>query len=192
MPIRSLRDGSLSVYSADWTAHYTTITFVNGGLSWSEKTPVQIVKDRGILDHARKASDEVLEGQFTFLYTGRTMWPDAIRDLELDGDWSGTSADVQTVYAGWINPEFFATVKAGATLFGRTIKAGDLIAGSVGGGDDKAVNLLFEITDPATGSVGESVLFMGVSGWDTQITEGEEASEVTVSFQSPVKQPHIY
>lgn len=190
--IRSLRDGRLDVYSADATAHYTQINFVNGGLSWTEKRPTNIIKDRGILAHARKAFDDMLEGQFTFLMTDQAQFPDAIRDLTLDGDWGGAGADVQTLYAGWINPETFAAIKAGATLFGRTVKAGDTVAGSAGGSDYTGRNLLFTITDPATGSAGEYVLFMGVVSIEADVTEGEEANEITISFSAGVKQPHTW
>lgn len=189
---RSIRDGQLDVYSADSTEHYTTINFVNGGLSWSQKKAVNIIKDRGILDHARLAEEEVLEGQFTFLMTDAAQYPDAIRDLTLDEDWGGAGADIQTVYAGWINPETFAAVKAGAILFGRTIKAGDIVSGSAGTVDYVGRNLKFSVTDPSTGSAGEIIWILGVVNIEATMTEGDEANEYTISFQAGVKQPHIY
>ncbi len=190
MPIRSLRDGALTIKSADSTPKTKTVDFVDGGLSWTEKTPVRVVSDRGILDHARLAEEAMLEGQFSFLYQD-----DDIRDTLVNLDFAGVagaSSNAQTVYAGWLNAEDDAVVLAGATLFGRTIKAADLIGGSAAVASANAVNLLFTITDPATGSAGEYVLFMACHITEPGFTEGEEMNAMTVSFESAVKQPHTY
>jgi hypothetical protein len=190
MPVRSLRDGILTIKSADTTPKTKVVTFDNGGVSWTIRTPVNVIKDRTAIDHARLAEEERLEGQFSFLYQDDDI-RDTLKNLDFAGV-AGESSEAQTVYAGWINPETDAVVKAGATLFGRTIKFGEIVGGTRDTTDVKSVNLLFELTDPATGSVGESILFMACHVLEVVFTEGDEANEVTVSFESPVKQPHIY
>lgn len=189
MPVRSLRDGALTIKSADATPKTKVVDFVEGGLSWTQRVPVVVHRDRGALDHARKAMDEILEGQCSFKYQD-----DDIRDTLVNLDFAGVAgenAEVQPLYAGWINPETDAVVLAGATLFGRTIKAGDVIAGTANITDAKGVNLLFAITDPA-GGADENVLFMGATITEYQFTEGDEFNQATFSFQTGVKQPHTY
>jgi hypothetical protein len=60
MPIRNLRDGTLKIADAGGTggANVVTVDLEDGGLSWSQKTPANIIKDRGVLDHARLADEE--------------------------------------------------------------------------------------------------------------------------------------
>lgn len=191
MPVRSLRDGTLTIKSVDGTPKTKVVDFVDGGLSWTERiTPVVIHRDRGVLDHARKGDEEALDGQFSFRYQD-----DDIRDTVQNLDFAGvTGANVyaQKVYAGWVDPETDAVVLAGATIFGRTLTAGDVIGGSVAVDTAvKSVNLLFNISDPAGGSA-ENILFMACHVTDVSFDEGDEFNTCTVSFESPVKQPHTY
>lgn len=63
MPVRNLRDGTIKIADAGGTggANVVTVDLEDGGLSWNEKTPVNIIKDRGILDHARLADEEPVD-----------------------------------------------------------------------------------------------------------------------------------
>lgn len=191
MPIRSMRDGTLTIKSVDATPKTKVVDFVDGGLSWTERrAPVVIHRDRGILDHARKDAEEALTGQFQFRYQDDDI-RDTLKNLDFAGV-AGANCYAQRVYAGWVNPQTDAVVKAGATLFGRTIKAGDLVGGSVAVDTAvKSVNLLFNIADPAGGSA-ENVLFLACHANDVAFEEGDEYNTSTVSFESPVKQPHTY
>lgn len=70
MPVRSLRDGTLKVADASGTSggNVITVDLEDGGLSWNEKTPVNIIKDRGILDHARLADEEPVDISLTLKF----------------------------------------------------------------------------------------------------------------------------
>ena len=70
MPIRSLRDGVVKIADDDGTAGADVITvdLEDGGLSWTEKTPVNIISDRGILDHARLAEEVPVELSITMKF----------------------------------------------------------------------------------------------------------------------------
>jgi len=167
------------------------VDFVDGGLSWTERrTPPVIHRDRGALDHARKGADETLTGQFSFRYQD-----DDIRDTLVNLDFAGVAGAncyAQKLYAGWVDPETDATVLAEATIFGRTLKTGDVIGGSTAVDTAvKSVNLLFTVADPAGGS-SENILFMACHVNDGAFDEGDEYNTCTVSFESPVKQPHTY
>jgi hypothetical protein len=190
MPIRSIRDGTLTIQSVDATPKTKVVDFVEGGLAWTERrNPAVIHRDRMQLSHARKGNEEGLEGSFSFRYQD-----DDIRDTLVNLDFAGVagaSSEAQTVYAGWVNPETDAVVLAGATMFGRTLNAGDVIGGSRATTDVNGVNLLFTITDPA-GGASENILFMAVHILEVGFEEGDEFNQMTVSFESAVKQPHTY
>lgn len=70
MPVRSLRDGTIKVQVADdgaGSAASVTVTLEEGDLEFTERRPVTVVKDRGVLDHARPAADEAMELSFSFM-----------------------------------------------------------------------------------------------------------------------------
>lgn len=70
MPVRSLRDGTIKVRVDDdgsGSAAEVTVDLEDGDLEYTERRPVNIVLDRGRLDHARKAADETLELSFSFM-----------------------------------------------------------------------------------------------------------------------------
>ena len=190
MPVRALRDGTLTIKSTDGTPKTKVVTFVEGGLAWTQRNaPIVVHRDRGVLDHARKGVDEMLEGQFSFRYQ-----TDDIRDTLVNLDFAGvagTSSNAQKAYSGWVNPETDAVVKCGVTLFNRTMRCGDVIGGNKATGSVNGTNLLFTISDPAGGS-SENILFMAVNTTETSFQEGEEFNEQTASFVSAVKQPHFY
>lgn len=70
MPVRNLRDGTIKIADAGGTggANVITVDLEDGGLSWNEKTPVNIIKDRGILDHARLADEEPVDISLTMKF----------------------------------------------------------------------------------------------------------------------------
>lgn len=190
MPVRSLRDGSLTIKSVDGAPKTKVVDFMEGGLSWMERIPPPVIHmDRGVLDHARKGSEVMLEGSFSFRYQD-----DDIRDTLVNLDYAGlagASSEAQKLYSGWVDPETDATVLSGATLFGRTIQVADVIGGSKAKTDVNGVNLLFVISDPA-GGASESILFMAVETTEYAFSEGEDFNQATANFTSVVKQPHIF
>lgn len=68
--VRSLRDATIKIADASGTggANVITVDLEDGGISYTEKTPVNIIKDRGVLDHARLAEEEPVEGQITMKF----------------------------------------------------------------------------------------------------------------------------
>lgn len=70
MPVRNLRDGTIKIADGGGTggANVITVDLEDGGLSWNEKTPVNIIKDRGILDHARLADEEPVDISLTMKF----------------------------------------------------------------------------------------------------------------------------
>ena len=67
MPVRSLKDGTIVLADAGGTAgaNKVTVTVEEGDLSYTERSPANIISDRGVLDHARKANEEPLELSFS-------------------------------------------------------------------------------------------------------------------------------
>ena len=70
MPVRNLRDGTIKIADASGTggANVVTVDLEDGGLSYTEKKPVSIIKDRGVLDHARLADEEPVDISLTMKY----------------------------------------------------------------------------------------------------------------------------
>lgn len=70
MPARNLRDGTLKVADASGTggANLVTVSLEEGDVSWRERHPSEIIKDRGVLDHARKGEDEPVEMSFSVIF----------------------------------------------------------------------------------------------------------------------------
>lgn len=68
MPIRNLRDGTLVIKDGAATPASITVTLEEGNLRWTERSPAHIIKDRGVLDHARKAPDEPVDWEFTLMF----------------------------------------------------------------------------------------------------------------------------
>lgn len=192
MPVRSLRDGALTIEDAASSPNTQTVSFVEGGLQWTQARPANFHSDRGSLDHAREANEAALEGSCSFRFQDTT-----IRDALIDANFSGTAGTAslaQTIYSGWQNPETDAVVQCGATLFGDTAVCGTTIGGSStssGAADEgEPVDLLFEITDPSTGSIGERLLFMAVYVEEFTLEEGDPFDEASFSFRTPVREPH--
>jgi hypothetical protein len=70
-PVKNLRDGTLVISDAGGPGggNAITVTLDNGDLSWSEQNPVDMISDRGTLDHARQGNDVPVEGSFSIQYT---------------------------------------------------------------------------------------------------------------------------
>ena len=71
LPVKNLRDGVLIIADDGGTAGADKITVVldEGNLSWTEANPVDMISDRGTLDHARQGNDVPVEGTFGLQYT---------------------------------------------------------------------------------------------------------------------------
>jgi hypothetical protein len=67
MPVRSLKDGTMKIADAGGTAgaNVITVDLEDGDVSWTERHPNNIISDRGVLDHARKANEEPVEISFS-------------------------------------------------------------------------------------------------------------------------------
>lgn len=67
---RNLRDGQLIIADDGGTAGMdkVTVDLEEGDLSYTERKPVTIVTDRGVLDHARLAPEEPVELSFTMKF----------------------------------------------------------------------------------------------------------------------------
>lgn len=70
MPVRSLRDGTIKIADAGGTggANVITVDVEEGDLEYTERTPVNIISDRGVLDHARLANEEPVELSFSMRF----------------------------------------------------------------------------------------------------------------------------
>lgn len=70
MTVRSLKDGTLKVADNSGTggANVVTVSVEEGDFSYTERTPVNIISDRGVLDHARKGNEEPVDFSFTVLF----------------------------------------------------------------------------------------------------------------------------
>ena len=71
LPVKNLRDGTLIIADDGGTAGADKITVVleEGNLSWTEANPVDMISDRGTLDHARQGNDVPVTGTFSIQYT---------------------------------------------------------------------------------------------------------------------------
>jgi len=70
MPARTLRDGQIKIADAGGTggANVITIDLEDGDLAWTERSPANIINDRGSLSHARLAPDEPCELSFSTMF----------------------------------------------------------------------------------------------------------------------------
>lgn len=70
MPVRSLKDGTIKIADAGGTggANVVTVDVEEGDLSFTERTPVNIISDRGVLHSARKANEEPVELSFSMRF----------------------------------------------------------------------------------------------------------------------------
>ena len=62
MPVRSLRDGTVKIADAAGTGggNVVTVDVEEGDFSYTERSPINVIHDRGVLDHARLADEEPL------------------------------------------------------------------------------------------------------------------------------------
>lgn len=70
MPVRSLRDGLIKIADNSGTggANVITVAVEEGDLSFTERHPANVILDRGVIDHARKANDEPVELSFSIRF----------------------------------------------------------------------------------------------------------------------------
>ncbi|MEE8551473.1 MAG: hypothetical protein V3T08_09510 [Gemmatimonadota bacterium] len=75
MPVKNLRDGTVKIADAAGTGggNSVTVDVEEGDLTYTEKTPVHIIKDRGVLDHARLADEVPVELSFSMKYQSHTL-----------------------------------------------------------------------------------------------------------------------
>ena len=85
MPSRSLKDGTITLLDGAATPASVTVDVEDGDLSWTERTPVDIVVDRGVLAHARASNEQPVEIAFSMIFqslsTHATLTPyDALKN----------------------------------------------------------------------------------------------------------------
>lgn len=106
MPVRSLRDGTIKIADSGGTggSNVVTIDVEEGDLNYTERVPVNIISDRGTLDHARLANEEPVEMSFSMRYqshsTHATITPyDALKQSGGAAAWVSDepSSDVYAV-----------------------------------------------------------------------------------------------
>ena len=70
-PVKNLRDGTIQIADDGGVAgaDKITVTIEEGNLTWTEANPVDMISDRGTLDHARQGNDVPVEGSFSVMYT---------------------------------------------------------------------------------------------------------------------------
>ena len=71
MPVRSLKDGTITIEDralVGSTPNSVTVDLEQGDLSWTEQRPVNIVSDRGVLSHARMASEVAYDVSFSMMF----------------------------------------------------------------------------------------------------------------------------
>ena len=75
MPVKSLRDGTVKIADSGGTGggNSVTVDVEEGDVSYTEKTPANIILDRGVLDHARLANEEPVELSFSMKYQSHTL-----------------------------------------------------------------------------------------------------------------------
>ena len=75
MPVKSLRDGTIVISDEGGSGGADTVTVdvEEGDLSFTEAAPVNIILDRGVLDHARLANQVPVELRFTMKYQSHTL-----------------------------------------------------------------------------------------------------------------------
>ena len=63
MPVRSLKDAVVKIADSGGTGggNVVTVDVEDGTFSYSEHSPVNIISDRGVLDHARLANQEPID-----------------------------------------------------------------------------------------------------------------------------------
>ena len=72
LPVKNLRDGTIKVQVANdggGNAGEVEVKLEEGNLSWSEARPVEIISDRGTLDHARRGDEQLIELTFSMMYS---------------------------------------------------------------------------------------------------------------------------
>lgn len=73
MTVRSLKDAVIKVMVDDdggspGSTATATVSIEEGDLSYTERSPVNIISDRGVLDHARSANEEPIDVSFTVMF----------------------------------------------------------------------------------------------------------------------------
>ena len=72
LPVKNLRDGTLKVQVSNdggGNPGEVEVKLDEGNLAWSESRPVEIISDRGTLDHARRGAEQLIELTFSMRYT---------------------------------------------------------------------------------------------------------------------------
>lgn len=122
MPNKNLRDGQIRIADAGGTGggNVITLNLEDGDLAWTEQNPVDMISDRGTLDHARQGNDVPLEGTFSVIYqdhldpNSATITPyEAVNQLGSASAWVSDASNGGDAYA--VILEFTMTDPAGGS-----------------------------------------------------------------------------
>ena len=106
MPVRSLRDGTVKIADDGGTAgpDVVTVDVEEGDFAYTERSPINVIHDRGVLDHSRLADEEPLSYsvgmRFQSFSTHATITPyDAVTKTGGAAAWTSDepSSDVYAV-----------------------------------------------------------------------------------------------
>lgn len=122
LPVKNLRDGTLVIADASGSggANKITVVLEQGDLAWTEANPVDMISDRGTVDHARQGNDVPVEGTFSLMYTthldpnSATITPyEALTAQGGASAWVSDASNGGDAYAGIL--EFTMADPAGST-----------------------------------------------------------------------------
>ena len=70
MPVRSLKDATVKISDDGGSGggDSVTVDVEEGDFSFTQRQPVDIISDRGVLDHARKGNEEPIEFSFSMKF----------------------------------------------------------------------------------------------------------------------------
>jgi len=113
-----LKKTTISIQDGSGTPLSIEVSIGEGNLTYSEKRPIEYVKDKGVLDTARLGDEEPMDVRFEFRWdylTGSTTTglvpsvEDALKGVGAAQDWVSSSVDGCEPYAVDITIEFDPT-----------------------------------------------------------------------------------
>ena len=149
MAVRSLKDAVITLTNGIETA--VVLQLEGGDFSWTERTPVNTISDRGVLDHFRLGNEVPVEWSISFMF---------------DGFAAGNSNSAT------ISAYEFLTKTGGASAYASTTATTS---------DVWTFNMSILLSDPTSGSADDTVTFTTVTAEEVAFSEGEEFDTLTAS-----------
>lgn len=107
MPVRSLRDGVLKLQDGTGTPNEITVALEDGGISYTETNNVDVIMDRGVLDHVRQGDEAPVEISVSLKFQSfiADAAPTVYEALTQTGDassWASTRSGEDVYTLNWI------------------------------------------------------------------------------------------